>query len=141
MNQTSRRKAYMPMAPIDDDNLPEQLQHDLHRLLPSPPADIANRERKLLDRAHISLNQQRGRRTGWRWLAAGAAVAAMLLVAVTLFRSGDNPLATSPVPVAAAHKPTIIDAMIAARRPGVKQPDIDQIAMAAVRIDSPEAPQ
>ncbi len=128
----------MAMAPINDDNLPEGLRADLHRLTPSLPAGIAHRERDLLAQAHSALNHPRGRRTGWRWLAAGAAVAAMLLVAVTASRSGGNPAATPPAPVAVAPKPTIIDAMIAARRPGVKQPDIDQIAMAAVSIDSPE---
>ena len=42
------------------------------------------------------------------------------------------------MPVAVASKPTIIDAMIAARHPGAKQRDIDRIAMAAVNIDSQE---
>lgn len=129
------------MSPIDDDNLPEQLRHDLHRLLPFAPASLAERERAMLDQAHLALTSQRVRRTGWRWLVAGAAVAAMLLVAVTLFRSGDNPVATSPTPVVSAHRITIIDAFAAARRPGAKQADIDQIAVAAVTLDSSEVPQ
>lgn len=129
------------MAPIDDDNLPEGLQADLHRLLPSLPANLADRDRGMLDQAHLVLTQQRGgrgRRTGWRWLAAGSAVAAMLLLAVTLFHTSDHPAPTSSVPIATASRPTIIDAMIAARRSGAKQSDIDRIALAAVSLDSPE---
>ena len=126
------------MPPIDDDNLPEQLQHDLRRLLPSLPADLVNREQAMLDQAHLALTSQRGRRTGWRWLAAGSAVAAMLLIAITAHRSGDYPVATPSTLIASAHRITIIDAFAAARRPDARQADIDHLAMAAVALDSPE---
>lgn len=126
------------MPPIDHDNLPEQLQRDLHRLLPSLPPDLADHERGMLNQAHIALNHQHGRRTGWHWLAATSAVAAMLLVAVTIVHTVNTPTSARPTPVASARRPTIIDAMIAARRPGAKQAEIDRIAIAAVTLDSPE---
>ena len=123
------------MSQRDDDNLPEKMRRDLHELISSGPEQQRERQAEFLGRAHRQVER------GWGWAGAAGriAVAATVLIAAGLaWQVQQTPVEHARF--AAAEIPTIVDALLLAKRPGVSQAQIDRIAMAAVQL-KPEVVQ
>ena len=123
------------MSQRDDDNLPEKMRQDLHDLISSGPEEQRERQVEFLGRAHRQI--ERG--SGWGRAAGRIAIAATVLIAAGLaWQVRQTPVEHARF--AAAETPTIVDALLLAKRPGASQAQIDRVAMAAVQL-KPEVVQ
>ena len=105
------------------------MRRDLHELISSGPEEQSERQAEFLGRAHRQVER------GWGWAGAAGriAVAATVLIAAGLaWQVQRTPVEHARF--AAAETPTIVDALLLAKRPGASQAQIDRIAMAAVQL-------